>query len=408
MRANKVFVRLIMAMATFAAITFITGTRAVAQQEIVVHDFGSTANDGDEPFSNLIFDGAGNLYGTTQGGTAFELMPSADAGWTEKVLHHFEFGTGDGFAPLGSLVFDASGNLYGTTHGGGAHNSGTVFELSPTADGHWKETLLHSFGGDKDGEAPFAGLIFDAAGDLYGTTAGGGAYEGGSVFELMPLAGGGWTEKVLHNFGNNDQDGNQPESSLIFDARGNLYGTTISGGPFGTGTVFELTPDADGSWTETFPHRFGGGKDGEEPAAALIFDSAGNLYSTTVSGGDFGLGTVFELTPNADGGWTEIRLHDFGSLRDGQTAYAGLVFDSAGNLYGTTNAGGHYFNGTMFELTPHAGGSWTERLLHNFINNGTDGYNPNASVILDASGNLYGTTVFGGSYNSGTAFEFIP
>src|SRR5271167_1758353 len=320
--------------------------------------------------------------------------------WSDKVLHNFNDNGTDGYYPYASLIFDAAGNLYGTTSFGGAYGYGTVFELTPTAGGGWTETVLHSFGNGTDGAEPYASLIFDAAGNLYGTTQYGGIYHVGTAFELTPTAGGGWTATVLYNFGSRSgsgTDGYWP-SSLILDAAGNLYGTTQRGGTYSWGIAFELTP-AGGSWTETVLHSFGNGTDGLWPQARLIFGATGNLYGTTQFGGTHGVGTVFELTPTADGGWTEQVLHNFGSSgTDGAFTQAGLIFDAAGNLYGTTFEGGSYILGTVFELTPTAGGGWTETVLHSF-GNGTDGAYPYASLIFDAVGNLYGTTQHGGTYN---------
>src|ERR1035441_332430 len=212
-------------------------------------------------------------------------------------------------------------------------------------------------------------------------------------------------EKVLHNFNNNGTDGTNPRAGLIFDAAGNLYGTTENGGTNGVGTVFELTPTAGGGWTETVLYSFcsqANCTDGYQPWAGLIFDAAGNLYGTTVYGGTADTtcsycGTVFELTPNGSGGWTETVLHSFGDGTDGFYPSAGLIFDAAGNLYGTTAMGGTYdypWDGTVFELTPAAGGGWTEKVLYSF-GGGTDGYWPEAGLIFDAAGNLYGTTYSG-------------
>src|SRR5664280_601677 len=190
---------------------------------------------------------------------------------------------------------------------------------------------------------------------LYGTTLGGGTYYSGTVFELTPAAGGGWTEKVLHNVNENGTDGALPRAPLIFDAAGNLYGTTEYGGTYydsDLGTVFELTPAAGGGWTEKVLHNFGIGRDGTDPLAGLIFDAAGNLYGTTEYAGNYGGGTVFEWTPAAGGGWTETVLHSFGNGTDGYSPSAGLIFDAAGNLYGTTPHGGTYEGGTVFEVTP--------------------------------------------------------
>ena len=311
----------------------------------------------------------------------------------EQVLHSFGNGM-DGQFPYAGLIFDTSGNLYGTTNFGGTYTFGTVFELTPIAGGGWTEKVLYSFGNGTDGAYPEAGLIFDAVGNLYGTTYGGGTYGTGTVFELTPTGGGSWTEKVLHNFNDNGTDGFYPYAGLIFDAAGNLYGTTSQGGTYGDGTVFELTPAAGGVWTEKVLYSFNAnGTDGTAPQAGLIFDAAGNLYGTTNQGGTYLSGTVFELTPAGGGVWTETVLHNFNDNgTDGAYPYAGLIFDGAGNLYGTTDGGGTYFGGTVFELTPAAGGSWTEKVLHNFNPNSTDGYEPYAGLIFDAAGNLYGTT----------------
>src|ERR1039458_2304305 len=273
---------------------------------------------------------------------AATLFVSTWAAAQETVLHSFHNNGTDGFGPYyAGLIFDAAGNLYGTTlyggsYGGAPGTGGTVFELTPAAGGGWTEKVLYSFGNvaDADGANPFAGLVFDAAGNLYGTTYAGGTYRNGTVFELTPAAGGGWTEKVLHNFNNNGTDGATPLAGLILDAVGNLYGTTQVGGTYNYGTVFELTPVAGGGWTEKVLHTFNG-TDGFEPSAGLIFDAAGNLYGTA--------GVVFELTPVAGGGWTEQVLNN-------GAGPGGLIFDAAGNLYGTTLEGGTYGLGTVFEL----------------------------------------------------------
>jgi uncharacterized repeat protein (TIGR03803 family) len=223
-------------------------------------------------------------------------------------LHNFSYFGKDGTFPWADLVLDAHGNLYGTTAAGGAFpESGTVFELSPKAGGGWKETVLHNFNGtvdNTDGNTPMAGLILDAVGNLYGTTYFGGAHGLGRVFELSPQKGGGWKEKALHDFNKDGTDGYGPQAGLIFDAAGNLYGTTFIGGSgscvyYGScGTVFELTPQADGTWTEKVLHSFNNdGTDGYWPYAGLTLDAAGNLYGTTWAGGAQGNGTVFEITP---------------------------------------------------------------------------------------------------------------
>ncbi len=280
--------------------------------------------------------------------------PKKAAVGPKKVLHSFGHGT-DGTLPRGGVVLDAAGNLYGTTFEGGIHGVGTAFELSPQADGVWTETVLHSFNG-ADGWFPEAGLIFDTAGNLYGTTGLGGIHEFGTVFELSPREGGGWAEKVLHSFNENGVDGSLPYASLIFDVAGNLYGTTYYGGIHTCeghycGTVFELSPK-DGGWSEKLLHSFGNGTDGTLPQSSLAIDAAGNLYGTTYYGGIHAAGVAFELSPREGGGWTETVLHSFGNGNDGADPQAGMIYVD-GNLYGTTYFGGGEDGfGTVFEITP--------------------------------------------------------
>jgi len=408
----------------FALMLLATSTWAATEKKL--HNFHDNGTDGTYPAAGLIMDGEGNLYGTTRlggdnnSGTVFELTPNGSGGWTEKKLHNFGNGT-DGVSPEAGLIFDAAGNLYGTTSGGGDHQCGdsgcgTVFEMTPNGSGGWTEKKLHNFGNGTDGSVPLASLIFDAEGNLYGTTTYGGSHNAGTVFEMTPNGSGGWTEKKLHNFGSGT-DGTYPVASLVFDAAGNLYGTTRYGGNYlcassahyGCGTVFEMTPNGSGGWTEKKLHNFGiNTADGAIPLADLIFDAAGNLYGTTTYGGNFNLGTAFEMTPNGSGGWTEKKLYNFGvNGSDGTYPYVDLIFDAVGNLYGTTGQGGSHNSGTAFKLTPGSGG-WTETKLHNFNNNGTDGTYPDAGLIFDGAGNLYGTTSAGGDYNNGTVFEITP
>jgi|SRR5450631_833838 uncharacterized repeat protein (TIGR03803 family) len=234
----------------------------------------------------------------------------------ESVLFSFAGDLKSATGPLAGVILDASGNPYGTTDGGG-NGTGTVFELTPSAGGGWTEKTLYSFGvsGSGDGNYPAAGLVFDAAGNLYGTTADGGSgcvSPGcGTVFELTPTAGGSWTEKILYSFQANGKDGNLPQSGLVLDAKGNLYGTTPLGGTSNVGSVYELTPMADGRWKEKILHSFDSNTGGRNPSASLIFDAAGNLYGTTSGNGIF-QGTVFKLTPTARGGWKQKVLQVFG------------------------------------------------------------------------------------------------
>jgi uncharacterized repeat protein (TIGR03803 family) len=324
---------------------------------------------------------------------------------TETVLYKFT-GQSDGHGPIsnGNLVFDSKGNLYGTTSvGGNCPSCGTVFKLIPS-NGSWENIVLYSFTGFVDGDAPGSGLVFDSAGNLYGTTANGGVSGQGTVFKVSPNPGGRWTETVLYSFeGNGFRDGQTPSAPVILDKTDNIYGTTSIGGADNRGIVFELT-QSGGVWSETILHSFSSsGNDGQHPNASLVMDNLGNLYGTTEGGGAYGLGTVFEMS-ESNGIWTESVIYSFqyglGKHKyDGVGPYAALTLDQAGNLYGTTVNGGRGTGcpagcGTVFELSPSRK-SWAEKVLHSF-KGGKEGDFPYAGVTLDAAGNLYGTTSFGG------------
>jgi uncharacterized repeat protein (TIGR03803 family) len=335
------------------------------------------------------------------------LPPGASAAVKYKVLHKFN-GTDGAHPDNDHLTFDAAGNLYGTTEEGGAYGNGSVFELTPNADGSWTESVLYSFTGGSDGAHPMAGPIFDATGNLYGTAADGGAYGNGTVFELNPNLDGTWTESVLYSF-TGGGDGQWPRGGLIFDASGTLYGTTFIGGAYGWGVVFRLAPNSDGSWTEKVLHSFVYQSNGEPDHQSLAFDSAGNLYGTT--DGEYYsqcCGEVYELTPQQDGSWQFKVLHHMTRGNGGYSGDATLVFDQAGSLYGTTSWGGGKGCaewagcGVVYKLTPGSDGSWTEHVIYRF-KGGTDGEQPYAGVVFDAAGNLYGTTLHGGG---GTCSDF--
>lgn len=379
--------------------------------------YAFSGSDGYNPSAALAFDQAGNLWSTTEywiswpNSAVVELTPNSDGTWTEGALYGLD--GGDGLVAVADVIFDSAGNVYSDTFwGGDICNCGVVFEVIPS---NGTVNVLHNFGGHGDGTSPTAGLTWDAAGNLYGADTRG-AGGNGHVFQLTPNLDGSWTETILHTF-KGDKDGAYPDTgNLIFDAAGNLYGTTAAGGGRdctewgagewpGCGTVFEFTPNTDGTWTEKVLHRFSG-PDGEAPENALIFDNSGNLYGTTLFGGAYGAGTVFELTPNADGGWKEKLLYQFTGGNDGANPYARGIFDSAGNLYGTTSSGGAYGYGNVFELMPSTNGRWKERVLHQFTG-GSDGANPYAGLIFDAAGNLYGTAISGGNSGNGVVFEIV-
>jgi uncharacterized repeat protein (TIGR03803 family) len=400
--------------------------------ESVLHEFSGT--DGEYPVGSLAIDQNGNLYGTTTSGgtgdegTVFEVSRGSGGAWTETVLWSFTGGK-DGALPRFGVILGTGGQIYGPCeYDGGNNGNGTVFELTATEGGAWKETTLTNLA-DGNG-APEVGLTADGAGNFYGTTNFGGAYGFGTIYEVTPASGGNWTVTIVYNFTTGlVSDGRgfgASPSSLIFDAAGNLYGETGYGGTSGNGAVFELSLSAGGSWTKKDLYDFNGGTDGSMPLGGLIFDEAGNLYGTTKTGGNGtgchskACGTVFELSP-AGGSWSKTILYNFqGGANDGATPLAGLVFDRAGNLYGTTQTGGIDGGnncgtgcGSMFEISPSAGG-WKETFMHFFSESHGDGALPEAGLIIDRAGNLYGTTYTGGTHNEicglgcGTVFEFSP
>jgi uncharacterized repeat protein (TIGR03803 family) len=384
-----------------------------AQTERILYSF-TKGLDGGFPYGGLVSDGKGNYYGTTfQGGTTnagvvFELSPTTSGSWTEKVIYNFAgySNMADGLQPTSPLIFDAKGNIYGVTEGGGlispsSGGSGTVFELSPNSDGTWTEKVLYTFTGGPDASSPYGeGIVFDAAGNIYGTSYVGGAHGYGAVYELVAGTNGTWTEKVIYSF-RGLNDGMTPYgSTLLVDAKGNLYGVASGGGAYDYGVAYELIRSASGTWTQKILHAFTGGDDGASPTGNLLFDSTGNLYGTTTF-------TAYELVRGPNGTWTEKTLHRFAGGKDGATALAGLAFDKAGNLYGTTGNGGSH-RGTVYELSP-ATGTWTERVLHRFASNGADGYGPQlATLVVDATGNIFGVTSVGGTSNAGVVFEIKP
>jgi len=376
-----------------------------AQTEQTLYNF-TGGTDGGNPLSGLVMDAAGNSYGTTQvggangAGAVYELSPNGNGGWTQTVLYSFTGGA-DGANPgYADVIFDKAGNLYGTTSGGGANDLGVVFELSPT-DGGWTETVLYSFAGGIDGTNPNAGLVLDPFGNLYGTTYGGGAYGVGTVFQVKRLTGGRWTESVIHTF--DVKTGSTPVGGLVFDSRGDLFGTTQGGGAYKVGVVYMLQYLGKSKWTARAIHNFTGGMDGGYPyAERLIFDKTGNLYGTTEGGGVNNWGVVFKLFQGSKG-WKEQVLYQFNGAVE-SNPFSGLVMDGNVNLYGTCANGNMTTTvGSVYKLMPSGGGKYTETDLYLFTRK--DGQFPESALVRDKAGNLYGTTLQGGTSNMGVVFE---
>jgi uncharacterized repeat protein (TIGR03803 family) len=328
----------------------------------VLYSFtGST--DGYAPDEIPAFDAEGNIYGTTWGedgyscqgiycGTVFKLRPPANfhctsfsCPWTETTLHTFLGPPNDGAQPAdGHLTFDAAGNLYGTTSwGGSGGDTGNVYKLTPGAG--WTESVLFNFPGGYGGNGPLSGVVFDNAGNLYGSTRGGGTYGAGEIFKLTPTESG-WSETVLHSF-QNSTDGSSPNGAVVMDTAGNLYGVTAFGGPNNGGTVWELSL-SNGNWTFSVLYAFSG-EDG--PDGGLFMDTAGSLYGATISEGAYHYGNVFKLTPS-NGGWVYTSLYDFTGGSDGSWPNSRVTMDANGNLFGSTILGGENQNGVIWEITP--------------------------------------------------------
>ena len=326
-------------------------------QEQVLWNFGCFA-DGKNPYGGVAFDGAGHLFGTTvAGGTGGvcvgdgcgEVYELTTAGIT--VLYSFKGGN-DGFGPGSALVFDKAGHLFGMTPDGGQFSSGTVFELSK-ASGHWVHTVIHNFTGGADGATGSLGpLLVAHDGTLYGVAeTGGGSAGAGAVFKMSPARGGGWNFVTLHQF-KGMPDGYGPYGGLVADAKGNLFGTTYFGGSSGNGTIFEMIPMRGGKWSELVLRSFQGGSDGSWPTGTLILSSDGKtLYGTTTAGGTTSCdcGTIFRYS-RGDG--IEQVMHRFGAGNDGQAPYYALAADPSGNLFSTAVAGGQHGQGTVFNFVP--------------------------------------------------------
>ncbi len=425
-----------------AAICVLACGTAFAAKETVLYRFPAGAN----PQAGLVIDDAGALYGTAVyggrtspdapdgAGFVFRLDPPAagHSGWSMTVLHSFAGGF-DGQNPLAGLTPDGKGGFFGATESGGADSNGVIFEIDPPLPGHsvWDKVDVESFvgGATKDGASPQSSLIRDAAGSLYGTTAEGGLNNSGTVFRLDPpqAAGGAWKETILHSFSAEVEGA--PTGQLLLDGAGNLYGAT-TGGSSNYGLVYQLSPSASGKdWTEKTLHVFDGKGLGETPDSGLVMDNSGALYGTTYHAGGGGCGPsnyekgscriIYKLALPAagDSTWRSEVLWRFDLDRYNSIPNGGLLVDQNGALYGAASGGGENSIGfgTVFKLTPpptSSGGHWEKTVLYVF-KGGQDGAQPLSNLVADKSRNLYGTTSEGGGTGNkgagwGTVFKITP
>jgi len=383
----------------------------------VLHAFGS-GTDGAGVWDSVTLDSTGNIYGTTSGGglhkagTVFRLALGTNGHWKETIVHTFPSSPEDGGGPFSGVLLGTNATLYGMTMSLGSHDRGVAFSLAPVKN-HWQEKILHSFcsrSNCDDGGAPSGNLTIDPTGNLYGT--------GYVAFGLMPHRGG-WSDTTLHDFTGQEGDGSGPQAGPIRDGAGNLYGTTLGGGDTkdcsgGCGIVWELSPPAPDSgakgWTEQILHTFGVGDKLAFPGVGqLAMDSQGNLYGA-VQGGQYRAGVIYKLSPasdasEAEGLWGETILYNFTGGDDGDFP-EGVILDTTGNLYGITGNGGAYGEGVVFKLSPQPDGKWKYTLLHAF--RGSDGAEPVGNPTLSPDGKLYGTAATGGPYGGGVVFQLTP
>jgi uncharacterized repeat protein (TIGR03803 family) len=438
------------------AVAIIPPSSAATPGLTTLYNF-TNLGDGGFPEAGLVLGNGGALFGTTSSGmsgwgSVFELVPSnGGATWTETTIYDFTGGA-DGGNPVAGLVIGKNNIMYGTTYSGGTHGYGAVFSVAPKTGGGWTQKVLYSFAGGTDGENPSAGLAIATNGVLYGTTYGGGSAGLGTVFELIPSVSG-WSEKILYNFLGNtvtgQPDGANPLANLLLASNGSLYGTTYQGGQFtitndpptcttsqpctvdAWGTVFELTPKGAGVWAETILYTFTGGSDGGSPESGLTMGKSGALFGNAFWGGNTkacsegdypqGCGAVFELTPTQGSTtWTENVLYAFtGHSPDGAHPYGSLGISPTGELFGTTFSGGANVQtcfpeaytgcGTIFYIKPPStqGGKWTKNNLIAFP--GTPGGGVPNGIALATGGNMYGTTIEGGTAGGyGTVFLVTP
>lgn len=377
------------------ACCFVLMQSAHAQSFYVMHNFTGGA-DGANALNGLMMGAAGFMYGTTSAGgaygngTIFRIGPTG----IFQTIYAFKGGS-DGSSPQGFLIEDSAGHLYGTTESGGTFGGGTVFRIVNNS-----KTIVHNFGGGNDGSAPLAGLVFDAAGNLYGTTSAGGANGNGTVFMLSPR-GPLWGETILYSFGTGS-DGAIPYAAVALDSAGDVLGTTSAGGSGGYGTIFQLSKAH--SWAETVVYNFTNQNDGAVPYAGLIADGHGNFYGAATEGGNQGGGSIFELTPSGSG-WNFTAIDSLAGWGISGT-FRNLILAPSGTIYATTHCDGEYSAGTVYQLVPGAGGTWTYTLLYTFTG-GSDGLYSFSNLVMFGN-RLYGTTNEGGADGYGVVFAVTP
>jgi uncharacterized repeat protein (TIGR03803 family) len=399
---------------TVAATAVFVLSLATATAETTEVIFSCEENEGEYADTDLETDNAGNIYGTTVlggefgGGTVFQLSRTP-TGWVHTVLYSFTGGA-DGGEPYKGVTIDREGNLYGTAVTGGSGSCeggcGVAYKLTKSG-GTWTQTIIHAFTGGNDGSGPGARLTVDQSGNVYGMTPIGGAYGLGTIYKIRQEPNGPWSFKVIHAF-TGGADGGSGSAGRMILRNGILYGAATTGGTYGSGVVFELTPRAVGRWGFRTIYSFRGQPDGSFPYGALLFNSSGNIYGTTYYGGANNIGAVYELSPRPVGEWNENVLYSFQEGSDGNSPISNLVFGGPGNLnlYGTTSEGG-LGRGTIFKLSPVGGGQWTETVVHLFQGppDGAFAYN---GLVVDRLRNFYGATVHGGDDDDGCVYKFTP
>ena len=376
----------------------------------VIFSFGE--GEGEYADTDLETDSAGNIYGTTVlggnfgGGTVFQLSPTTN-GWVHTVLYSFTGGA-DGGEPYKGVTLDREGNLYGTAVTGGSGSCeggcGVVYKLT-NSGGIWTQRVIHAFTGGNDGSGPGARVTVDRSGDIYGMAPTGGANGLGTIYKIHQRPRGDPTFSVIHTF-TGGADGSTGSAGRMILRHGRLFGAATTGGTYGSGIIFELTPTDVGEWDLRPVYSFRGQPDGSFPYGAILFDGSGNVYGTTYYGGTNGIGAVYKLSTRPTGEWGEEIIYSFQDGTDGNSPISNLVFDAAGNLYGTTSEGGAG-SGVIFKLSPVGGGQWIESVVHSFQGppDGSFAYN---GMVVDRFGNFYGATVHGGMNDDGSVYKFTP